>query len=142
MERLLRKFATAKGIVPRPLRRDAAQPARFGAIYYGSTSPAMNEAAEMLAARDVPLDLLRIRAFPFHDEVLEFIAQHEKVFVVEQNRDAQLRSLLILEGEIDPARLVRVLHYDGTSITAEFIAGAIGGAAGTTNVVPLRKAAP
>ena len=142
MERLLRKFATAKEIVPRPLRRDAAQPARFGAIYYGSTSPAMNEAAEMLAARDVPLDLLRIRALPFHDEVLEFIAQHEKVFVVEQNRDAQLRSLLILEGEIDPARLVRVLHYDGTSITAEFIAGAIGGAAGTTNVVPLRKAAP
>ena len=142
MERLLRKFATAKEIVPRPVRRDAAQPARFGAIYYGSTSPAMKEAAEMLAADGMPLDLLRIRAFPFHDEVLEFIAQHEKVFVVEQNRDAQLRSLLILEGEIDPARLVRVLHYDGTSITAEFIAGAIGGAAGTTNVVPLRKAAP
>ena len=138
MERLLRKFATAKEIVPRPVRRDAAQPARFGAIYYGSTSPAMKEAAEMLAADGMPLDLLRIRAFPFHDEVLEFIAQHEKVFVVEQNRDAQLRSLLILEGETDPARLVRVLHYDGTPITAEFIAEAIGGA----NVVPLRKAAP
>lgn len=142
MERLLRKFATAKQIVPRPVRHDAAQPARFGALYYGSTSPAMSEAAEILAARGLPLDLLRIRAFPFHDEVLEFIAQHEKVFVVEQNRDAQLRALVILEGEIDPARLVRVLHYDGTPITAEFIADAIGGAAGTANVVPLRKTAP
>ncbi|MCA7118156.1 MAG: 2-oxoacid:acceptor oxidoreductase subunit alpha [Acidibrevibacterium sp.] len=143
MERLLRKFATAKALVPRPERRDAATPAPFGAIYYGSTAPAMNEAADMLAADGVPLDLLRIRAFPFHDEVFAFIAQHEKVFVVEQNRDAQLRALLILEGEIDPARLVRVLHYDGTPITAEFIADAIGGTiGGASNVVPLRKAAP
>jgi 2-oxoglutarate ferredoxin oxidoreductase subunit alpha len=142
MERLARKFTTAKTLVPRPMRRDAAQPTRFGAIYYGSTSPAMNEAAEMLAAEGVLLDLLRIRAFPFHDEVMDFVAEHEKVFVVEQNRDAQLRSLLIIEGDIDPARLVRVLHYDGTPITAEFIAGEIGGTVGTANVVPLRKARP
>ncbi len=142
MERLLRKFATAKTIMPPPVRCDATQPARFGAIYYGSTSPAMKEAAEMLAAQNIPLDLLRIRAFPFHDDVLDFIAQHDKVFVVEQNRDAQLRALLILEGEIDPARLLRVLHYDGTPITAEFIASEIGGTVGTTKVVPLRQAVP
>ena len=68
------------------------------------------------------LDALRVRGFPFHDEVVDFIAAHDQVFVVEQNRDAQLRTLLINEGEIDPARLVPVLHYDGTPITARFIA--------------------
>ena len=142
MERLLPKFGTAKQYVPRPVRQDAAEPARFGAIYYGSTSPAMDEAAELLARQGVALDLLRVRGFPFHDDVMDFIAQHERVFVVEQNRDAQLRTLLINEGEIDPAKLTRVLHYDGTPITARFIAGAVAGTAGVQNVVPLRKAVP
>ena len=96
----------------------------------------------MLAAQGVALDLLRVRGFPFHDEVIEFVARHDKVFVVEQNRDAQLRTLLINEGEIDPAKLLRVLHYDGTPITADFIAGAIADAAGAAKIVPLRKAAP
>ena len=142
MERLLRKFATAKQYVPRPVRHDAAEPTRFGAIYYGSTSPAMDEAASLLAAQGVALDLLRVRGFPFHDEVIEFVARHDKVFVVEQNRDAQLRTLLINEGEIDPAKLIRVLHYDGTPITAGFIAGAIGDAADAAKIIPLRKAVP
>ena len=142
MERLLRKFATAKQLVPRPLRRDAGEPARFGAIYYGSTSPAMDEAAELLDAQNLPLDLLRVRGFPFHDDVLDFVARHEKVFVVEQNRDAQLRTLLMVEGDIDPAKLVRVLHYDGTPITARFIARAIAETVGAAKIVPLRKTAP
>ncbi len=142
MERLLRKFETAKQYVPRPVRRDAAEGARYGVIYYGSTAPAMDEAAETLAAEGIPLDLLRIRAFPFHDDVLQFVAEHERVFVVEQNRDAQLRTLLITEGEIDPARLIRVLHYDGTPITARFIAASIADAAAAAKVVPLRKATP
>ncbi|MGZ6020017.1 MAG: 2-oxoacid:acceptor oxidoreductase subunit alpha, partial [Phenylobacterium sp.] len=64
--------------------------------------------------------------FPFCDEVYDFVAAHERVFVVEQNRDAQLRTLLVNEGEIDPAKLVPVLHYDGTPITARFIAREIG----------------
>jgi 2-oxoglutarate ferredoxin oxidoreductase subunit alpha len=72
------------------------------------------------------VDTLRIRAFPFADSIADFIAEHEFVFVVEQNRDAQLRSLLVNEFGIDPARLCPVLHYDGTPITARFIAGAIG----------------
>jgi 2-oxoglutarate ferredoxin oxidoreductase subunit alpha len=97
----------------------------------------MDEAVELLADQGVALDTLRVRAFPFHDDVLEFIAGHERVFVVEQNRDGQLRTLLINEGEIDPARLARVLHYDGTPITARFIAGAI---AEAVKVVKLRKA--
>ena len=142
MERLLRKFETAKQYVPRPIRRDAPEGAKYGAIYYGSTAPAMDEAMELLAARGVALDLLRVRAFPFHDDVNAFIASHDKVFVVEQNRDAQLRTLLINEGDIDPARLVRVLHYDGTPITARLIADAIADAADAAKIVPLRKAAP
>jgi 2-oxoglutarate ferredoxin oxidoreductase subunit alpha len=68
---------------------------------------------------------MRLRAFPFPASVADFIARHERVFVVEQNRDAQMRTLLVNELEIDPARLVKVLHYDGTPITARFITDAI-----------------
>ena len=71
-----------------------------------------------------------------------FITDHDQVFVVEQNRDAQLRTLLVNELEIDPAKLPRVLHFDGTPITARFIAGAIGDKVGQLKVVPFRKAVP
>src|SRR5690348_3046424 len=126
MERLLRKFETAKALVPQPIVRKAAQRTKYGALYFGSTAPAMSEAIEVLEAAHMHVDTLRIRAFPFADSIAEFIAAHEHVFVVEQNRDAQLRSLLVNEFGIDPARLTPVLHYDGTPITARFIAGAIG----------------
>ena len=125
MERLLKKFDTAKAMVPQPIVRKAAQKTRFGALYFGSTAPAMSEAIEALEGAQLHLDTLRIRAFPFPDSVADFIAAHERVFVVEQNRDAQLRSMLVNEFGIDPARLVPVLHYDGTPITARFIADAI-----------------
>ncbi|MFO1055690.1 MAG: 2-oxoacid:acceptor oxidoreductase subunit alpha [Dongiaceae bacterium] len=121
MERLLRKLDTAKEVVPRPVRRDAAEPARDGVIYYGSTSPAMAEALDILEGQGIHLDTLRVRAFPFHDDVAAFVAAHDRVFVVEQNRDAQLRMMLVNECGIDPAVLVPVLHYDGTPITARFI---------------------
>ena len=123
--RLLRKFDTAKALVPQPVLTPAAWPTRVGVIFFGSTSPSMREAAERLSAEGLPMDLLRIRAFPFPDSVREFIDAHSQVFVVEQNRDAQLRSLLVNEFEIDPKRLQAVLHYDGTPITARFIAAAI-----------------
>jgi 2-oxoglutarate ferredoxin oxidoreductase subunit alpha len=125
MERLLRKFRTAASLVPQPVLRKASLPTRFGVIYFGSTSPAMHEALDVLESEGVHLDALRLRAFPFPESVPEFIAAHEKVFVVEQNRDAQMHSMLVNELDIDPARLVRVLHYDGTPVTARFIAGAI-----------------
>jgi len=140
MQRLLRKLETAKNILPAPVRTDAAAATRFGVIYYGSTSPAMTEAAEILAARGHSLDLMRVRAFPFHQDVANFIADHDVVFVVEQNRDGQLRMLLVNELGIDPVRLVPILHFDGTSITARFISGAIGGWLDTLKVTPLRKA--
>ena len=85
---------------------------------------------------------MRIRAFPFHDDVLDFVAGHERVFVVEQNRDAQLRTLLISEGDIDPARLVPILHYDGTPITARFIVKAIADMLAVVTLAPLKKALP
>jgi 2-oxoglutarate ferredoxin oxidoreductase subunit alpha len=139
MQRLLKKFETAKKLVPAPAKREAKSPSRFGVVYYGSTSPAMAEALDGLEARGLPLDALRIRAFPFHDETLEFIAAHEKVFVVEQNRDGQLRTLLVSEGGIDPAKLVPVLHYDGSPITARFILSRIANQLDPANVTPLRK---
>ena len=125
MERLLAKFETAKTLVPAPVVTKAAQPTRYGAIYYGSTTPAMHEALEGLALRGIHLDTLRLRAFPFSDAVSEFILAHDAVFVVEQNRDAQMRTILVNECGIDPARLPAVLHYDGTPITARFIERAI-----------------
>lgn len=125
MERLLKKFDTAKSLVPAPVFDRAARPTRLGVIHYGSTGPAMDEALKLLAARGVHVDAMRLRAFPFGGEVTDFIAAHDLVFVVEQNRDAQMRTLLMTECGIDPAALVPVLHYDGTPITARFIARAI-----------------
>ena len=125
MERLLKKHNTARSMVPPAIERKASKPTKYGAIYFGSTSPAMPEADEQLNALGVSLDLLRVRGFPFGDEVNAFIEAHEKVFVIEQNRDGQMRSLLINELEINPKQLVKILHYDGTPITARFISGAI-----------------
>jgi 2-oxoglutarate/2-oxoacid ferredoxin oxidoreductase subunit alpha len=140
MQRLLRKFETAKGLVPRPVRRNAEKPTKYGVIYYGSTAPAMDEAIEMLEGRGHRVDMLRVRAFPFHQDVTEFIVEHDFVFLVEQNRDAQLRSLIVNECGIDPVRLVPILHYDGTPITARYIAGAIGEHLDALKVTPLRVA--
>jgi len=125
VQRLLKKFATAATIVPQPVVRTAAKKSRLGVLYFGSTAPAMDEALTALSAAGIHLDAMRLRAFPFPDSVNDFIASHDHVFVVEQNRDAQMRSLLINELEIDPAWLIKVLHYDGTPITARFITQAI-----------------
>ena len=127
MERLLQKWQTARTLVPQPVVVQSDIPARHGAIFFGSTSPAMAEAIALLQDDGIALDTLRVRAFPFPEAVRAFIDAHESVFVVEQNRDGQLRALLVNEFGIDPARLVAVLHYDGTPITARFIAGAVVG---------------
>jgi 2-oxoglutarate ferredoxin oxidoreductase subunit alpha len=86
-----------------------------------------------------PLDTLRVRAFPFHQDIPDFISDHDYVFVVEQNRDGQLRSLIINECGIDPVRLIPVLHFDGTPITARFIAREIADDLEALKVTPLRK---
>jgi 2-oxoglutarate ferredoxin oxidoreductase subunit alpha len=125
MQRLLRKFETAKALIPAPVARPARRKTREGVIYFGSTTPAMHEALEALEGQGRHLDALRLKGFPFSEAVYAFVAAHDRVFVVEQNRDGQLRTLLMNEGGVDPAKLVPVLHYDGTPITARFIAGEI-----------------
>lgn len=125
MERLLRKFRTAADLVPQPVLRKAQRPSKLGVIYYGSTTPAMDEAFDVLEAQGIHLDGLRLRAFPFPQAVPDFLAAHDTVFVVEQNRDGQMHMLLVNELDANPAQLKRVLHYDGTPITARFITASI-----------------
>ena len=121
MERLLRKFATAADMVPQPVFDKASKPTKLGVIYFGSTSPAMKEGLDILNAEGIHLDAMRLRAFPFPASVEAFIAEHDQVYMVEQNRDAQMHSILVNELSIDPAKMIKVLHYDGTPITARFI---------------------
>jgi 2-oxoglutarate ferredoxin oxidoreductase subunit alpha len=142
MDRLLRKFETAKRLVPRPAITHAHQATRIGAIFYGSTSPAIIEAADLLRAEGIHIDLLRLRGFPFHDDVLSFIDAHDTLFVIEQNRDGQMRMLLMNECEVDPKKLRRVLNYSGSPITACFIADAVRLEATPARIVPIRKSMP
>ncbi len=142
MERLLRKFATAARLVPPAITKPAREATRAGVVYYGSTSPAMDEALDVLRERNVHLDALRIRAFPFGPEVEAFLDAHDSVFLVEQNRDAQMRTLIVNELGVDPARIVPVLNFDGSPITARFIVNAIAERMTGANVKPLRKAVP
>jgi len=139
VQRLLRKFESAKALVPAPIVQRAKQKTKLGALYFGSTSPAMAEAVVALEASGVHVDTMRLRAFPFSGAVSDFIAEHEQVFVVEQNRDAQVRSLLVNELAVDPAKLLPILHYDGTPITARFITKEIAERARVLNVKPLKK---
>ena len=141
MQRLLKKHETAKEYLPRPVARGAEGGSRFGVVYYGSTAPAMDEALTSLAAEGLAIDALRLRAFPFHDDIVDFVNAHEHVFVVEQNRDAQVRTLLVVESALSPEKLTSVLHYDGTPITARFIQKEIAERLSTFNVKPFRAAA-
>src|SRR5258705_357237 len=139
MQRLQKKFETAKKLVPQPILTPAKHPARFGVIYYGSTSPSMHEALEALSHDNIHVNALRVRGFPFGDELFDFVASHSKVFVVEQNRDAQLETLLVNDAGINPASLISVLHYDGTPITARFIQKEIAEIVSALNVRPIKK---
>jgi 2-oxoglutarate ferredoxin oxidoreductase subunit alpha len=99
----------------------------------------MQEALDTLATQGIYVNALRVRAFPFQDEIAEFVASHNKVFVVEQNRDAQLKTLLVNDAGVNPASLVPVLHYDGTPITARFITDAIAAQVRKLNVRPIQS---
>jgi 2-oxoglutarate ferredoxin oxidoreductase subunit alpha len=94
-------------------------------LYFGSSAPAMKEASAALEGQGLHIDLMRLRAFPFAEAVSDFILAHDQIFLVEQNRDAQMRTLIVNECGIDPARIISVLNYDGTPITARFITQAI-----------------
>jgi 2-oxoglutarate ferredoxin oxidoreductase subunit alpha len=119
MERLQKKWQTARTIVPAAQIVDKGQ--SVGVLYYGTTSLPMPEALDNLAQSGIHMDTCRVRAFPFGDEVEQFIAAHDLIFVAEQNRDGQMRSLLINELQTNPAKLISVLYYAGLSISADTI---------------------
>ncbi|SUZ88763.1 uncharacterized protein METZ01_LOCUS41617 [marine metagenome] len=119
MDRLLRKWDTAKTLVPLPEIVDSDQKACI--IYYGTTEMPMSEALDRLSDDGIQLDTMRLRAFPFGEAVTDFIDKHEILFVAEQNRDGQMRTLLVNELGIDPNRFIPVLYYGGLSISADTI---------------------
>lgn len=125
MDRLLKKFNTAKNIVPAPEFYQPSSLNKIGIIFFGTTTPAAEEAMDLLIAKNIEVDAMRLKAFPFNDAVNLFINEHEIIFVIEQNRDAQMRTLLINELEISPNKMKKVLNYDGTPITAALIANGI-----------------
>lgn len=121
MDRLAKKWETAKSYVPTPqIYHDSPQSAN-GIIFYGTSQYAAEEAIELLQQEGIELDALRIKAFPFNNQVEDFINTHERVFVIDQNRDGQMRSLLMIELNADPNKLIPILNYDGMPITADNI---------------------
>lgn len=118
MDRLLKKWETAKGYVPEAAFYQPNKQSETGMIFFGTTTYAALETMDMMAQAGTAIDAMRLKAFPFGPEVEQFVAQHEQIFVVEQNRDAQMRALLINELGVSPSKLVAVLNYDGMPITA------------------------
>ena len=139
MERLIRKFETAKQYVPAPELYKQHDSATYGILFFGTSTEASLEAMDVLAEEGIRLNALRIRAFPFNKASDDFIARHEKVFVVEQNRDAQLRTLLMAENDVSPKQMISVLNYDGMPITAQQILRKIRGHLQPATVTPIRK---
>ncbi len=121
MDRLVRKWNTAKTLVPEPELYQEQDTATFGMVFFGTSTYAALEAKAMLEKQGIVVDAMRVLAFPFGEKVADFIENHQKLFIIEQNRDAQFRSLLVNELETDPKKLVRVLNYDGFPVTAELI---------------------
>jgi 2-oxoglutarate/2-oxoacid ferredoxin oxidoreductase subunit alpha len=121
MDRISRKFDTAAKLVPQPEVMLRDKNGKFGLIHFGATHPAVMEALDLLEKDGIRLNALRLKAFPFTDEVRTFCATHDRIFVVEQNRDAQMRSLLMTEAGVPGDKLIPALNYDGMPMTATFV---------------------
>jgi 2-oxoglutarate/2-oxoacid ferredoxin oxidoreductase subunit alpha len=121
LERIARKFETAAEILPKPVvnRRDGG--GKRAIVYFGATRPAVLEAIDELTAIGHLVDAMRITSFPFSREISDFIDDYDEVLVVEQNRDGQMRSLLIQELGLDPQKLVPLVNIDGMPLTAAFV---------------------
>tara|TARA_Y100001970_G_scaffold19338_1_gene21732 strand:+ start:28309 stop:30126 length:1818 start_codon:yes stop_codon:yes gene_type:complete len=125
LSRLLRKFQTASEIVPKPIFTQEKNKSSMGVIYFGSTDCSMEESLDQIEEEGIIVDAMRIRSFPFNLEVWEFIEDHDLLFIIEQNRDGQMRTLLMAEGGIAPDKLVSILCFDGQPITANYITNKI-----------------
>jgi 2-oxoglutarate ferredoxin oxidoreductase subunit alpha len=121
MQRLEHKWETMKSRVPAPHFYQKENENEYGIIFFGTSIYAAEEAMDILKEESLVFDAMRLRAFPFNDDVAIFIKSHKKVFVIEQNRDAQMKSLLVNELSIDPNHMISILNYDGMPITADFI---------------------
>jgi 2-oxoglutarate ferredoxin oxidoreductase subunit alpha len=120
LDRLLKKWETAKKLVPRAII-DATAGSDIGIVSIGSCDGAVREAMDVLKAQGVAVDYMRVRAFPFSEDVERFLSAHKLLFVVEQNRDAQFKSLLTLETPIEKSKLRSLLSYNGLPISSTFI---------------------
>lgn len=125
MNRLLKKWDTAKEIIPQPEFYQQGNQNKEGIIFFGTTTDSALEALDLLREDGIELDAMRLLSFPFSKQVEDFVQAHERIYVIEQNRDAQMRSLLINELEVNPDKLIRVLNFDGMPITAAYIQGEI-----------------
>jgi 2-oxoglutarate ferredoxin oxidoreductase subunit alpha len=121
MDRLLKKWDTAKDMVPAPYLYQKENKSPYGLIFFGTSTYSAEEAMDIMATTGLSFDAIRLRSFPFNQTVEDFIHSHEKVFIIEQNRDGQMRSLLINELNVNPQKMVPVLNYDGMPITAHTI---------------------
>ncbi|PCI62383.1 MAG: ferredoxin oxidoreductase [Gammaproteobacteria bacterium] len=121
MDRLTKKFITASQFVPKPVIKQGKKVAKIGLIYYGTTSHAITETIDHLKDHGLSADTLRIKAFPFNEQLEQFIDAHQQVFLIEQNRDAQMKSIIVNECQIDPNKINAVLHFNGLPITSRFI---------------------
>ncbi len=121
VDRLRKKWMTAARLVPKAVIQRAQQPTDIAIVSLGSGDGAVHEAQLRLRANGIHADYMRVRAFPFGDEVEQFLQSHRLNFVVEQNRDAQLRSLLIMETGVEKTRLRSILHYNGMPIPASYV---------------------
>ena len=124
LTRLMRKFRTATDLVPEPIIEINGEDS-CGVIYYGSSKPAVLEAKDILKTKNINLDLMQIRSFPFNLDVWEFIANHDRIYVVEQNRDSQMRTLIMAEGGISAEILRPLVHFTGDPIEASYIVNKI-----------------
>ncbi|MDG1463313.1 MAG: 2-oxoacid:acceptor oxidoreductase subunit alpha, partial [Gammaproteobacteria bacterium] len=123
VDRLLVKWDTAKDMVPTPIIESDSN--TIGFISIGSCDHAVREARDELADSGVTSDYMRIRAFPFSQAVQDFIDSHDRIYIVEQNRDSQLRSLMRLELKLDDSKIKSILHYNGLPMTAGFVTDAV-----------------
>jgi 2-oxoglutarate ferredoxin oxidoreductase subunit alpha len=120
LDRLVKKWETAKKLMPRAII-DATAGGDIGLVSFGSCDGAIHEAIDVLKAEGVRVNYMRVRGFPFTEDVERFLAAHRLIFVIEQNRDAQFRSLLTLETQVEKSKLRSLLHYDGLPISSTFI---------------------
>jgi 2-oxoglutarate ferredoxin oxidoreductase subunit alpha len=125
IDRIRQKFETAATLVPKPEITVRDKGGKTGLIYFGANVHAVNEGLDLLEREGIKINALRLKAFPFTREVRAFCDQHERIFVVEQNRDAQMRSLLMTEADVPGHKLIATLSYDGMPMTAAFVHSAV-----------------